>query len=119
MKIFDNEDFGFHRITVERPLKLDFQASAERIARLDDERAWQNLLKSKKKGAKGQQEIEEGRELQEAVRRVLTHFDAERVYMSRPAFTKDLKAHSKRGTRPRSAWRSWEGVAVNSGQTST
>jgi type I restriction enzyme M protein len=51
VKIFDNQDFGFHRITVERPLKLNFQASPERIARLDDERAWQNLVTSKKKGA--------------------------------------------------------------------
>ncbi len=31
-KIFDNADFGFHKITVERPLRLNFQASAERIA---------------------------------------------------------------------------------------
>ncbi len=36
-KVFDNEDFGYHKITVERPLRLNFQASAERIARLDDE----------------------------------------------------------------------------------
>jgi type I restriction enzyme M protein len=27
VKVFDNADFGFHRITVERPLKLNFQAS--------------------------------------------------------------------------------------------
>lgn len=95
VKIFDNEDFGFHRITVERPLKLDFQASEKRIARLEDERGWQNLLKTKKKGQAGAKEVEEGRELREAVRRVLARFDAERVYMSRPAFTKYLKAHAK------------------------
>ncbi len=40
-KIFDNADFGFHKITVERPLRLNFQASAERIARLDDETGFQ------------------------------------------------------------------------------
>ncbi|MCP4361206.1 MAG: SAM-dependent DNA methyltransferase [Chloroflexi bacterium] len=33
-KIFDNTDFGYQRITVERPLKLNFQVSAERIERL-------------------------------------------------------------------------------------
>ena len=36
VKVFDNSAFGFHRITVERPLKLNFQASRERIARLDE-----------------------------------------------------------------------------------
>ena len=29
-KIFDNEDFGYRRIAVERPLRLNFQASPER-----------------------------------------------------------------------------------------
>jgi type I restriction enzyme M protein len=36
-KIFDNADFGFHKITVERPLRLNFHATAERIARLETE----------------------------------------------------------------------------------
>ena len=48
-KIFDNEDFGFHKITVERPLRLNFQASAERIARLEDESGFKNLATSTKK----------------------------------------------------------------------
>ncbi len=95
VKIFDNEDFGFQRITVERPLKLDFQASPERLARLEDEKPWQALLTSKKKGAAAAKEIEEGQALQEAVRRVLARFDPERVYLSRSAFKKDLKAHAK------------------------
>ncbi len=33
-KIFDNTDFGYQRITVERPLKLNFQAGPERIETL-------------------------------------------------------------------------------------
>ena len=49
-KMFDNADFSYCRITVERPLKLNFQVSPERIARLDDEKGFQNLAKSKKKG---------------------------------------------------------------------
>ena len=32
-KVFDNADFGFNRIIVERPLRLNFQATRERIAR--------------------------------------------------------------------------------------
>jgi type I restriction enzyme M protein len=35
-KIFDNTAFGYQRITVERPLKLNFQASPERIEKLRD-----------------------------------------------------------------------------------
>ncbi len=33
-KIFDTTDFGYREIKVERPLKLNFQASAERVERL-------------------------------------------------------------------------------------
>lgn len=42
-KIFDTADFGYREIRVERPLKLNFQASEERIARLADEKAFQRL----------------------------------------------------------------------------
>jgi len=31
-KIFDNEDFGYHKITVDRPLRLTFQVTPERVA---------------------------------------------------------------------------------------
>ena len=33
-RVFDNDDFGFHKVTVERPLRLNFQATPRRIARL-------------------------------------------------------------------------------------
>ena len=42
-KIFDTADFGYREIRVERPLRLNFQASEERIARLADEKAFQKL----------------------------------------------------------------------------
>ncbi len=48
-KIFDNEDFGYHEIIVERPLRLNFQANKERIALLDNENAFMSLADSKKK----------------------------------------------------------------------
>ncbi|HKU68853.1 MAG TPA: class I SAM-dependent DNA methyltransferase [Candidatus Baltobacteraceae bacterium] len=38
-KILSNEEFGYRTITLERPLRLNFQASEERIARLDAEAA--------------------------------------------------------------------------------
>jgi type I restriction-modification system DNA methylase subunit len=61
-KVFDNEDFGYHKITVERPLRLNFQANAERIARLEQQTAFINLASSSKKNQTvRQQEIEAGR----------------------------------------------------------
>jgi type I restriction enzyme M protein len=39
-KIFANEAFGYRKITVERPLRLNFQASEERLQRLQSEKAW-------------------------------------------------------------------------------
>src|SRR5690606_16359026 len=90
-RIFDNEDFGFRKITVERPLRLSFQASPERIARLEDESAFQNLAISRKKGEKARQEIEEGKRAQEAIRAALRSLDPERVYLDRKDFFRDLK----------------------------
>ncbi|MCB9833050.1 MAG: SAM-dependent DNA methyltransferase [Planctomycetes bacterium] len=94
-KIFRNEDFGFRKITVERPLKLSFQASPERIEALREQKPFQNLAKSKKKGAAGQKEIEEGQALQEAIIAALASLDPKKVWMSRPAFEKALKAAMK------------------------
>lgn len=64
-KIFENEDFGYHKITVERPLQLNFQASDERIEILKEEQAFLKLTESKKKKKDEQfKEIEEGKKKQ-------------------------------------------------------
>lgn len=42
-KIFDDADFGFREVRVERPLRLNFKATRERIERLNDEKAFQRL----------------------------------------------------------------------------
>src|SRR5205823_7621403 len=70
-KIFPSTHFGFRKITVERPLRLNFQASAGRIARLEEEKAFQGLAQTKKKGAAGAKEQAEGRAQQEAIRKLL------------------------------------------------
>ncbi|RME96004.1 MAG: SAM-dependent DNA methyltransferase, partial [Alphaproteobacteria bacterium] len=70
-RVFPTTHFGFRKITVERPLRLNFQASPERIARLEDEKGFQNLAKSKKKGAAGEKARAEGRRLQESIRALL------------------------------------------------
>ncbi|AHF03944.1 DNA methyltransferase [Marichromatium purpuratum 984] len=95
VKLFDNADFGFRRITVERPLRLNFQVTPERIERLTEEKAWQKLVTSKKKGAAAQAEIAEGEALQQAVLDMLRTIDATTLYQDRDAFTQALKAAAK------------------------
>jgi type I restriction enzyme M protein len=70
-RIFPTTHFGFRKITVERPLRLSFQVNPERIARLEEEKAFQALAQSKKKGAAGAKEQIEGRALQEEIRKLI------------------------------------------------
>jgi len=70
-RIFPTTHFGFRKITVERPLRLNFQASTVRIALLEEEKGFQALAQSKKKGAAGAKEQAEGRALQEALRKLV------------------------------------------------
>ena len=90
-KIFDNEDFGYQKIVVERPLRLNFQVTAERINNLYNETAFNNLAKSRKKGASGAQEIDEGKKLQGQIIDVLKTMDDTAIYKNRNTFTKMLK----------------------------
>jgi len=94
-KIFDNADFGFHKITVERPLRLNFQAAAERIARLEEEAAFKNLASSNKKAEKARlEEIAVGQERQEQIRALLRAFgsaNGKKLYKDRKQFLIDLR----------------------------
>lgn len=89
-KVFDNEDFGYRRITIERPLRLAFQASPERLAKLSEEKGFVALASSKKKGVAGQKEIAEGKEQQEAILKALRKLDPAIVYKDRAAFEIEL-----------------------------
>ncbi len=67
-KIFPAAAFGYRKITVERPLRLNFQASPERIARLAEATAFKKLAESKKRGPKERAADEEaGRKAQAAI----------------------------------------------------
>jgi type I restriction enzyme M protein len=94
-KVFDNEDFGYHKITVERPLRLNFLATAERIARLDEESGFRNLATSARKNEEQRlQEIEAGKARQEAVRELLRAFGKEtdqQLFKDRKQFLASLK----------------------------
>ena len=58
-KIFDNEDFGYSKITVERPLRLNSQITEERILQVQEQSTFQNLANSRKKGEAGEKEIKD------------------------------------------------------------
>jgi type I restriction enzyme M protein len=94
-KIFANEDFGYHKITVERPLRLNFAATAARIARLDEEGGFAKLASSQRKDpAAREREIAAGRARQEEIRELLRAFGeatGERLYRDRETFLDELK----------------------------
>ena len=99
-KIFDNEDFGYNKITVERPLRLSFQASAERIARLDDESGFKSLATSAKKDpVVRQQEIEAGRQRQEQIWAFLRTL-GNKLYRDREAFLSHLRKSASSAVTP-------------------
>ena len=91
-KIFDNADFGYSKIVVERPLRLNFQASEERISKLDGITAFTKLAESKKKDPlEKQREIEAGKALQQRIKAALGSMDASVMHRNREQFQKALK----------------------------
>jgi type I restriction enzyme M protein len=99
-KIFDNEDFGFRKITVERPLRLSFAVTPERIEALRVAKAFEGLAVSKRKGKEGAAEIEAGLQLQKDLLAALGAMPAGMVGKSRAVFEADLdQALAKDGLR--------------------
>ena len=94
-RVFPTSHFGFRKITVERPLRLNCQASPERLARLQEERGFVGLAESKKKGASGAKEQAAGRALQAEVREMLGTLTATLV-KDRETFEKELDAAAKK-----------------------
>ena len=78
-KIFPTTAFGYRRITVERPLQLNFRACPERLAKLADEKPLQKL----------------DNDQQQVLHDAIATLDADILYRNRDAFTKDLKAALK------------------------
>lgn len=99
-RVFENREFGFLKVTVERPLRMNFEATPARIARLDQQAAFANLATSKKRkdDKAAAEEIAEGKALQQAVRDLLATLAGKGRYMDRRAFDADLgKAAKKAG----------------------
>ena len=88
-KVLDNEDFGFQKITIERPLRLNFQASSERVERLRGDRAF-TAAGSRANGA-GAAEGKATGDVQGRVLAALSTLPACKVFKSRAEFVTDLK----------------------------
>lgn len=97
-KIFDNQDFGYLKITVERPLRLNFAVTDERIARFKGTSGFLELAVSRKRKSKKKiiEEELEGQEAQAAILEVLERmkgaFAAGRLIKDRAVFTEQLAA---------------------------
>ena len=55
VKIFDNEDFGYRKITIERPLRMKFVISEEGIAKLSMDKVFEKTKNGKQKTLDQQQ----------------------------------------------------------------
>jgi len=97
-RIFENREFGFLKVTVERPLRMSFEATPERIARLDNQTAFTNLATSKKRkdATAAKCEIEEGRKQQAVIRGVLATLEGNGCYRDRAVFEADMMKAAKR-----------------------
>ncbi|NOQ33299.1 MAG: N-6 DNA methylase, partial [Methanosarcinales archaeon] len=99
VRIFDNADFGYQRITVERPLRLNFAVSDERLGKVMEAKPFVNLATSKKRKdqAKARAEIATGAKMQQSILDALdTHsLSSSGVIKNRDEFTKLLRGAFK------------------------
>jgi type I restriction enzyme M protein len=73
-KIFDNSDFAYREIRLERPLKLNFQFAGERIERLEQDKAFLKLPEAE----------------QAAIVKALAAQDGKKLFKNRDEFEKAL-----------------------------
>ena len=72
VKIFDNEDFGYTKITVERPMQLNYQVTEERLENLYSYSAFKKLAESKSKDLETKMaEEKEGKKQQDEIKEAL------------------------------------------------
>lgn len=92
VRVYQTTHFGYRKITVERPLRMNFQVSVERISRLDQQSAFRNLSTSKKKGKASESEVAAGAKQQDNIRAVLRSMPGT-LYKDREAFALALDEH--------------------------
>ncbi|MVX65916.1 N-6 DNA methylase [Clostridium chromiireducens] len=96
-KIFDNKEFGYRKITIERPLKLIFKVDEEAINKVKETTQFISLAVSKKKdeAAKANEEAL-GKVEQNKIIEMLQSFDSSKVYLNREEFIKEIKSEAKK-----------------------
>jgi len=92
-KVFDNREFGFLKMTVERPLRLNFLVNDERIVKLHHEAAFVALAESKKRKQMDvmEQEIATGKAFQQSLLTMLEGMKSDKLITDRAQFQKTLK----------------------------
>ena len=101
-KIFDNREFGYLKIIVERPLRLNFTVTEERIERFKESSHFINLAISRKRKDKGTIQKEElaGKAAQEVILNVLNgmkpDFSDGQLVKDRKSFDKQLSTAFKK-----------------------
>ncbi|MCP4490615.1 MAG: SAM-dependent DNA methyltransferase, partial [Gammaproteobacteria bacterium] len=96
-KVFDNQDFGYLKIAVERPLRLNFTVDEARINAFKKGSYFQALATSKKRKNQAEMEIEiaAGQVLQAAIKGVLSElqlqFDGKGLIKNRDEFEALIK----------------------------
>ena len=95
-KIFNNADFGYRKITIERPLRLRFQFCEDGFEAFQAARSFQNLAKSRKKDKKTKAAEEKaGLEHQTEIIELIQILDESKVWMDREEFLTDLDSAAK------------------------
>lgn len=99
-KVFESGFFGYRKVTIERPLRLNFQSSPERIARLEEHKAFRGLAVSSKRDQKIRAAEEAGgRAQQEAIKAALAWMPS-KVFTNRDEFLAEFNiARTKAGIR--------------------
>ncbi|MCF8001796.1 MAG: type I restriction-modification system subunit M [Halanaerobiales bacterium] len=106
-KIFDKEEFGYLKVRIERPLKLNFKITEDRIENIYSENTFSKLFDDEKykklkklseapefrsKDKKKLEKLEEGKKLQEKIlNRLRENTDREKVWKNREEFKEVLK----------------------------
>jgi len=89
--IFDNQEFGYTKMIVERPLQLNYQITEERLENLYSVKAFVNLAESKNKNVEEKLEEEKnGKEKQETIIKSLQTI-GENLYKNWDEFEKKVQ----------------------------
>lgn len=95
IKVFDNEDFGYTKVTVERPLQLNYEVTGERLENLYAVNAFNKLTLSKSKDPETKlQEEKKGKQLQDEIIKSLRKIDQH--YKNWDEFEKRIKKALKK-----------------------